>query len=321
MSDKQKLISTLIENLQRAKVELPDDMTFRAEKDIWEKHPDGYYNPCTSRSVEGALSCFTEQMLNKCLKVDIPEHIPYTELLLRWNRFGVLQDEPSILYIKGFPVLRIRHDLYLHAVDDYGFTLCCDAYESDHCRSSSMDMNGVTYLTHVTPHVNTTDACTKIEASSLTDYAFKWLLILRYPFEICGVEKDFHRILRRYPDLFSSFMTEVVSCNKGFEKAEALDLVKLKTNISKEKFNSDIKFSIVLTCEQVSKFGGISRKAFARLDYSNTAVHMQWNGDPGTCAVRIPKWNRVAYKAYREEVQITIQVKGNICIIVGTACL
>ena len=140
--NKKTLVQQVIEQMEKASVVFAEGTQVWSSDRFWVRYPEGHYASSYCYCVEEHLSCLDEQSLQKILElVPFTEGIEFDALWKAWGQSGCFKCEPAILTWedKKVPILRIRHDSYLHYMRGYAFQNSYDA----HCNGSNGASNNL----------------------------------------------------------------------------------------------------------------------------------------------------------------------------------
>lgn len=300
MNKKHQLVSELTDRIVNSGIILPEDTVARAPADFWKNYPDGHCDDSVCPSLEGQLSCLLESQLESILKDDhIQEGMEFHSLWKAWGTAGYLQCDPIIMDLPNdrVPMLRIRHDAYLHWMRGYGFQCSFDAYCNGSNGSSATNM----YMAK--------RACTLSEYSERyeqdegsaaweQEYAvFRKAMMLRYPFEACAQKKSFYRVLQGQADIFDEFFnrTDKKCLRMGLDKS--LGIRALRRKCQEAEPSGDTVLWIPLHQTTVRK-GEKREEVFATLFLGETFVSLHWkHGGDKKLTINFPAWEKDTYMA------------------------
>lgn len=288
--DKKQLVQQVLERMEKAAVSIGERAKLRADDHYWQNYPDGHYRLGDSVIVEEDLACLDENSLQKILDGDdIPAGIGYKDLWQMWGQQGCFKCTPTIL-TQGCeaPVLRIRHDSYLHLHWMRG-----DCFQD----SSDAHCNGTNGRSPITLAVDISAACRvwyRYTQEEREEWERKWALfrkamIIHHPFTACARHKTFYTMLDKYPEIFEEFidLTDENVLHMHLDKSLTLDAMRAACAGEKYECPTVLELALMRNDEECC---GILR-------FGETAVSFSWceNGVPRTSAINFPAFAEDAY--------------------------
>lgn len=299
MNRKQDMVKELVERIN-ASIALPEDLPLWAEKDFWEKYPDGHCDDFANPTVEGQLSCLTVEslerlMLNDCVSISTS----WTDLWRHWGEQGYLKTAPYIMDNSRLHVLRLRHDSYLHLWRQNGFQNSYDAYGHGDNGQSAMDMQEAIRAITLSEYAKRYENDGESDAAwNAENRVFRKAMIMRYMFEACSKHQTFVRHLQSYPEVFDRFIAEVDARALELSLDKDLTLRTIKELCQKEEATGNQCLYLALTqrhhCDET---------VFAGLTLNTTSVCLRWVNGKEDCkyTINFPAWDCVAYQEERED--------------------
>lgn len=302
MNKKQQMVSELIDRIENAHVQKPnevafgDEMQLRAYPKYWEQFPDGH---CRWHSVETDLACLSEDTLARILADDkIQEGMSWESLWHAWGRASYFNCAPSIIYgrDKHVPVLRMRHDCYLSWFRGYRFQMSMDIC-ADGSNGESRYLNNIeSVITAPVESIILDDSVD--EDTAIDDWNTKWAvfrkaLVYSLPFEACAGKRVFTRLLDNNPDMFDEFMTRTDQELMHYHLAEGIGIKQISRACRE---GSTIRYPLFTIPLLTS--GNDKPKVCAVLALSEDRVSLTWSvaGKQRRFQLAMPKWDRYAYE-------------------------
>lgn len=305
MSKKQEMVNELIERLSVLNI---DDNTatlgnlrLHAEDKFWERYPDGHCNSILEApSVEGRLSCLAEESLQAILANDlIDPEISFSDLWGKWGRAGYFKCAPSIIKDRqGTPILRMRHDCYLHWFRGNGFQVSYDAY----CNGS----NGSSFMNFFT----TRKAITLPECSSYrdeddytTDFDAMWnhewslfrkAMVVSSIAQACAGKSVFYQMVNEHSSVLDEFISMTDNRCMKIDVDSSLSWSDMYREASGARFSCPMELEVpVVTSRNNDKDVNV----LGILRFGKSAVSFTWSekGRLHSLCIEFPEWEREAW--------------------------
>lgn len=265
MNKKRELVEQVLDLMEASHVEQDSYPSLRAVTAFWIAHPSGHYNDGNA-STEGALSCLMEENLSAILAMGVPQNgMKYTDLWREWGRQGCLKSVPTVMNITGIPILRIRHDSYLHWYRGYEFQNSYDAYANGSNGESDPYLEEAVELCRQFTHPDYEEQC-----KHMSDLEVKMCctaIIASYPFYACRGKNSFYRVLKQYPEVFDEFLFRTGDLFHRFVRC----FVPVKT-LCEEMSDKP------MDCQPLQEYAVLNDgKQIALLRLGETAVQLVWH--------------------------------------------
>lgn len=292
MNNKQQLVNSILTKIEKAKVALVDDQHLHAQDtSFWERYPTGHCN--AEYSVEEQLSCLTEEQLQRVANLQITPGIKFRDMWREWGKAGVFECAPAILDTKsGVPMLRIRHDSYLHWMRGYCFQNSYDA----HCNGSNggsgstlaRDASIIELPVYSALWDNEDDGDVQ-EAWETQWSVFRKAMILAHPFMACAGKNSFHKMLECYAETFEEFVNQTDDSVMKLRLDKSLTLTAMREKCASTEYDSTTLLDLAVM--------GALDKQVGLLRFGSTAVQFSWNSREGfrQMTIRFPEWDKDAY--------------------------
>ena len=122
---KKELVQTILSEICKSQIPTYRDVPYLADKGYWDAYPNGDVLD-SSTSLESQLARFDIPVLEGIASINDYKAENTADLIIAWERAGLLQTQPSLIEFEKVPVLKFRHDAYLAFGGDC-FRLCEDA--------------------------------------------------------------------------------------------------------------------------------------------------------------------------------------------------
>lgn len=282
MNKKQALVTEILERL--SVLDIPSDELY-AKDEFWSEYPDGHYNSTIYPSIEGLLSCLTKDSLQAIVDKDyIEPGKTFNSAWNEWGRAGYLQSIPEVIQDRsGVPILRLRHDCYLHWFRGYGFQNSYDAYCNGSNGESPKTFNKIR-------EAITTDIDNPAEWNK-TWALFRKAMIVSYPAQACAGKTVFYKMLNEHSDVFDDFITLTDEKCLHLDLDPSMTWNVMKEQASKQMFNCSIDFEVPImiksTKAEKQQFCGILR-------FGKSAVSYTWceNMQSHSMCINFPKFGK-----------------------------
>lgn len=303
MNKKQSLVEELLQRMSVLNIpdSAEDDLVedrLRATNDFWERYPEGHCNSMFYPSIEGLLSCMTEEQLQRL--VDEAKFEPgkkFRDVWLAWGRAGYFKSEPQLLEEGRTPVLRVRHDCYLHWFKDSGFQNSHDAYANGSNGSSYMTFSSARRAMDCPPcssFRDDDDYTTDFDVLWNKDWrVFRRAMFLSFAFQACLDKRVFQQVLLTQADLFDRFLNLTDEKVAHAHTDVSLGYNELRAVCAATEFDGPVLFEIPL----VYKPANWDMSVYAILRFSETCVGITWHEGESVqhMAIRFPKWEQEAW--------------------------
>lgn len=303
MYKKQQLVTSILESIEKAHVVLDakaqQELRVADSNWYWNGNPDGHCN--FDDTVEEVLSCLTEMQLQKIIDLTtlcgIKEGAKFRELWREWGQQGVFDCKPEVLTTSAkVPILRIRHDCYLHWMRGFCFQ---NSYDS-HCNGSN-GSSGSTLEQDV--RIVTIPAYSNLweKEDEGVDVAGEWnekwalfrkAMILAHPFLACVGKASFYSMLDRYPTVFEEFFNQTDENVMRLGLSKELTVERIKEQCSSAQFSGPTIVELAVILKNPDSH-------VATLRYGAQAVQLSWNyhGAYRQMTIQFPAWDKDSYVA------------------------
>lgn len=302
MIKKHELVNQVLERLEEANVVQDSYESLRADGFFWEYYPQGHCNNLDS-SVEGELSCLTEENLAAILALGTPSQgIAYSALWREWGAQGCLRSVPEILNIERVPVLRVRHDSYLSYFRGYRFQNSYDAYGHGSNGESNGDLGRCVDICMRLNHPDFLAGCNDIMEDELA--VLCTALVYSYPFEACRGKAAFYKALQNNPEIFDKFMGDTATSSMHITLDNRVTLSVLREKMTKETPSGILMLELPVMDND---------NQIATLRLYSTAVQIGWrsNGEYHAYTLRFPQFN---YELDEDENKFIDYMWDRLCI-------
>lgn len=281
MNKKQALVTEILERL--SVLDIPSEELY-AKNEFWSEYPDGHYNSTIYPSIEGLLSCLTKDSLQAIVDKDYIElGKTFNSAWNEWGRAGYLQSVPEVIQDRtGVPILRLRHDCYLHWFRGYGFQNSYDAYCNGSNGESPKTFNKIR-------EAITTDIDNPAEWNK-TWALFRKAMVLSYPAQACAGKNVFYKMLNEHSDVFDDFITQTDKAVMRVGLDPSMTWNEMKEQASKQQFNCSIDLEVPIVLRNPK---GESNQVCGILRFGKSSVSFTWSEDlqSRSMCINFPKWS------------------------------
>ena len=291
--NKKTLVQQVLEQMEKAEVVFDKDTRVRTEGRFWDYYPEGHYATPFYYCVEEHLSCLDENSLQQILELAPYSHgITFGSLWKAWGRAGCFKCKPTILTWgnRKAPVLRIRHDSYLHYMRGYAFQNSYDA----HCNGSNgessnlhQDIRAISLSPYALDEEQDEDA--QYEAWEKKWALFRKAMIVQHPFVACGGRQTFYAMLDEYPEVFEEFINLTDSQVLSLNLDPTLTLEEMRKQCKDQPYDwRRGVFELALMYQN---------QCYGRLRFGETSVSFTWrrNKETHCSTIDFPEWDKQSY--------------------------
>lgn len=291
--NKKTLVQQVLTQMEKAEIVFNEYTRVHAEENFWERYPDGHYATSAYYCVEEHLSCLDENSLCQILELaPFPKSIEFPALWRAWGREGCFKCEPTILTWENrrAPVLRIRHDSYLHYMRGYAFQNSHDAF----CDGSNGESSNLTKDIRAISWSEYALGDEQDESKERDKWQKEWALfrkamIVQHPFVACGGLQTFYAMLDEYPEVFEKFINLTDSRVMELNLDPTLTLEEMRKRCKDKPFDwRRGVFELALMYQN---------QYYGRLRFGETAVSFTWRSNKEThCStINFPEWDKQSY--------------------------
>lgn len=292
MNNKQQLVNSVLAKIEEAQVELADEQDLRSQDvSFWKRYPTGHCN--VEYSVEEQLSCLTEEQLQRVANLQITTGTKFRDMWREWGKAGVFECAPTLMRTEsGIPVLRVRHDSYLHWMRGYCFQNSYDAHCNGSNGASGSTLARDTCIIELSGYSrlwDNEDTDGVQEAWEAQWAVFRKAMILAHPFMACAGKNSFHRMLVCHADTFEEFMNQTDDNIMKLRLDKSLTLAAMRKKCASTEYDSTTLLDLAVMSAPGKQVG--------LLRFGRTAVQFSWNSCEGfkQLTIKFPEWDKDAY--------------------------